>query len=282
MRDVATALLTIARALLGRLSVVGPPGGVGQDGVGPSQAFQPMVALGRAYALAAAGRTADAGRTILEAAAMARAQEQPGVAALVLHHAVRFGLAAEVAGPLRDLAAVTEAPLVGDFAVHAEAVVRADAAQLDEVSRRFQRAGALLLAADAALEAAAAYERAGARRSAGESRIRAMALARECGVVGAAAVDLVALPNLTSREEEVAFLAGRGLTNQDIAERLVVSVRTVEAHLSHVYAKFGITRRTDLLAALDIGTDRPADVPVPRSESAREEPDVAAHRAGWS
>jgi DNA-binding CsgD family transcriptional regulator len=93
-----------------------------------------------------------------------------------------------------------------------------------------------------------------------------MVLGRECDVIGVPAIDLDMLPGLTAREEEVAVLAGRGLSNLDIAERLVLSVRTVEAHLSHVYAKFGITRRADLAAALGLRVDRPAAVPVPRSE----------------
>ncbi|MYS30631.1 hypothetical protein GTW38_27675, partial [Streptomyces sp. SID7804] len=55
---------------------------------------------------------------------------------------------------------------------------------------------------------------------------------------------------LTSREREVAALAAGGLSNRDIAARLVVSVRTVENHLYRVYEKLGITARSDLGGAL--------------------------------
>jgi DNA-binding CsgD family transcriptional regulator len=54
-----------------------------------------------------------------------------------------------------------------------------------------------------------------------------------------------ALP-LTRREREVATLAARGLTNKQIAERLVVSERTVGNHLYSVYAKLGVNGRDDL------------------------------------
>jgi non-specific serine/threonine protein kinase len=51
---------------------------------------------------------------------------------------------------------------------------------------------------------------------------------------------------LTRREREIASLAAEGLSSRDIAERLVISRRTVDAHLDHVYAKLGISSRAEL------------------------------------
>jgi DNA-binding CsgD family transcriptional regulator len=51
---------------------------------------------------------------------------------------------------------------------------------------------------------------------------------------------------LTRAERDVAGLAGEGLSNKEIAERLFVSPRTVQAHLSHVFTKLGITSRVHL------------------------------------
>ena len=48
------------------------------------------------------------------------------------------------------------------------------------------------------------------------------------------------------RETEVAALAGDGLTDREIAARLVLSVRTIESHLACVYRKLGITSRLAL------------------------------------
>ena len=53
---------------------------------------------------------------------------------------------------------------------------------------------------------------------------------------------------LTRRETEVAMLAARGLTNRDIAARLYLSVRTVEAHIDHILTKLGFRTRTQLAA----------------------------------
>jgi DNA-binding NarL/FixJ family response regulator len=53
---------------------------------------------------------------------------------------------------------------------------------------------------------------------------------------------------LTDREVEVLRLAARGLSNKDIAQALVVSPRTVQHHLAHVYDKTG--RRTRAGTAL--------------------------------
>jgi DNA-binding CsgD family transcriptional regulator len=54
----------------------------------------------------------------------------------------------------------------------------------------------------------------------------------------------------TAAQARVAELVANGLTNREIAERLHMSVRTVEAHLTHIYRDFGVRSRTQLTAAL--------------------------------
>jgi DNA-binding CsgD family transcriptional regulator len=55
---------------------------------------------------------------------------------------------------------------------------------------------------------------------------------------------------LTPAERRVAELAGDGLANKEIARTLFVSVKTVEGHLSHVYAKLGVRSRAQLARRL--------------------------------
>ena len=52
--------------------------------------------------------------------------------------------------------------------------------------------------------------------------------------------------SLTSREQEIASLAAGGMTSRAIAQRLVLSTRTVDSHLSRVFAKLGVHSREEL------------------------------------
>ncbi|HEX3712633.1 MAG TPA: LuxR C-terminal-related transcriptional regulator [Trebonia sp.] len=56
--------------------------------------------------------------------------------------------------------------------------------------------------------------------------------------------------SLTRREQEIAALVFEGLTNAQIARRLVVSSRTVDAHVASIYAKLGVSSRAQLAAHL--------------------------------
>jgi DNA-binding CsgD family transcriptional regulator len=55
---------------------------------------------------------------------------------------------------------------------------------------------------------------------------------------------------LSRRETQVAEAVASGLSNKHVAERLDISVRTVENHLRSIFAKYGVTTRTQLVASL--------------------------------
>jgi ATP/maltotriose-dependent transcriptional regulator MalT len=55
-------------------------------------------------------------------------------------------------------------------------------------------------------------------------------------------------PRLTPREVEIAELVGQGLSNRQIAEHLVISLRTAESHVENILAKFGFTSRAQVAA----------------------------------
>ena len=62
---------------------------------------------------------------------------------------------------------------------------------------------------------------------------------------------------LSRRELEVAGLVAKGLTNAEIAERLVLSVRTVDTHLAHIYGRLGISSRAALAVWVTEATKAP-------------------------
>ena len=69
-----------------------------------------------------------------------------------------------------------------------------------------------------------------------------------------AAASLEPFPELTDREREILDLVARGLTNAEIARRLVVSDKTVRNHVSNVFAKLRVAGRAEAVArARDAG-----------------------------
>jgi DNA-binding CsgD family transcriptional regulator len=62
------------------------------------------------------------------------------------------------------------------------------------------------------------------------------------------------LSSLTPREREIAWLAARGRTNQEIAAQLVISPETVKSHVRSVLTKFRLHSKSDLrMLLLDLG-----------------------------
>ena len=73
-----------------------------------------------------------------------------------------------------------------------------------------------------------------------------------------------ALALLTAREREVLALMGSGLSNSEIAERLVLGEGTIKTHIGHVFAKLQLrTRAAAVVFAFDHGLVTPASGPNP-------------------
>lgn len=120
--------------------------------------------------------------------------------------------------------------------------LRLDTARTLLVLGRAQRRVRGWAAARSALEAAAAaFDALGSAGWADEARSE---LARVAGRRSRASGEL------THTEERMVDLAAAGLSNKEIAARLVVSVHTVEKHLSHAYAKLGVHSRGQLAGRL--------------------------------
>src|SRR5260370_28690855 len=61
-----------------------------------------------------------------------------------------------------------------------------------------------------------------------------------------AGAELMATGGLTNREHEIAALVASGMSNREIASRLFISKRTVDAHVEHIFGKLGISSRVQL------------------------------------
>jgi DNA-binding CsgD family transcriptional regulator len=212
--------------------------------------FASDVARATSWAWAANGELTRAREALLETAQRCRDAAEPGMELHVLYDALRLGARQEVAGRLRELTEVVDGAWASTFADHAEALVKGDGAALDAVAERLEEIGALRYAAEASAQAAVAHQRSGlVARAAASGAAAAQRLARCDGsVVPVLPVVDVTAAALSRREEEIARLAAGGLSNREIADRLCVSVRTVEGHLHRLYAKLGVNDRSDLAA----------------------------------
>jgi ATP/maltotriose-dependent transcriptional regulator MalT len=193
-----------------------------------------------------------AARVVLERAAdQARSNGHLTSAAWLLHDLARLGGAGVAAVPLDELAKLCDGPLVAVRALHARALVASDPTLFDDATDEFDRLGMVLAAAEAAIGAATAYRTQGDSRRAQARTTRSAGFVERCeGAKTPGLVRTDSVVPLTRREREIALLAADGGSSKEIADRLFLSVRTVDNHLQNVYSKLGITQRAALREAL--------------------------------
>ncbi|MEO5873633.1 MAG: helix-turn-helix transcriptional regulator, partial [Streptosporangiaceae bacterium] len=209
-----------------------------------------MVAQARAWTLAVGGELSTA-RDLLLAAAGEMNDRYAGRAEL-LHDVVRLGAPEAVVAGLDELALRCDSPMIEARAAHARGAARRDPVLLEETADRFAAMGASLYAAEAMTTAAGLWQADGDQRRAAGALARAATLAASCE--GARTPELATVEGrtvpLTQREREICLLAAEGCTSKQIADRLVLSIRTVNNHLQNAYTKLGVGSRSELATAL--------------------------------
>ena len=191
---------------------------------------------------AATGHHARATASAIEAARIAARQGAAAMAMNFLTDAGRYGDAREAAAVLPTLGLSLDTPLqqlrAADIMARAQRdpqvlIATAEAQLAANFNRHAFELGELARAADER----GAYARpiAAVLRQARERLGRAQ---------GSAAA--LAPSPLTQRETEVTQLASRGMSDREIAEELVLSIRTVQSHLASAYRKLGIASRSEL------------------------------------
>jgi DNA-binding CsgD family transcriptional regulator len=209
-----------------------------------------LVMLGRAWHAHGSGDRSGAAEWCTTAIRQATDHGQWSHVAGAWHDTVRLGLHTIVVHEEWQRPA---APL-GAARFDLVAAVRADdAAGVEQAGHRLAEIGCLLGAAEAFALASTLHRRANNAKD--SLRLDGLAGSTAQRLSSVATTPLLAQRQgsgpLSSRESEIAQHAANGLTNRQIADRLVVSERTVENHLYRVFIKLGIDGRAQLKAALE-------------------------------
>ncbi|RYE43717.1 MAG: LuxR family transcriptional regulator [Hyphomicrobiales bacterium] len=212
----------------------------------------------RAWVAAAGGALTQAIEHAHQGAEHARGHHQYAQEVMCLHTATRFG-DSTTASRLDELAGQVDGPRAPAASQHAAALAASDADALLDASRLLEDMGDLLAAMDAAAHAATVYRHAGRNGSALTAAARAGRLADTCDGADTPALREAQQPSqLTARQREIITLVAQGLSNKQIAEKMTLSVRTVEGHLHRASLKTGVSGR-DNLGAIVTGDQPPPD-----------------------
>lgn len=203
----------------------------------------PEALLARSAAAGASGGVTEATRLASEAAELAAGSGQ--LAHEVVARARLVGLGAQgQAERLGELAALVDGPRAVAAAAHAQAWESRDGPGLLAAATTLEGMGDVITAAEAVVQAAEVFERArGRSREARQAQHRAAQLIGVCEDARTPTLDVFRRPlPLSAREREVVALVAQGLSNKEIADQLVVSVRTVEGHAHRAATKLGVGR----------------------------------------
>ncbi|MEW9529715.1 AAA family ATPase [Microbispora sp. NPDC049125] len=257
-----------------------------QCGVGGGEVWEASARFARGQALVNAGRLAEGAEAVLDACdgfdepsldrgTLLQACETLARAAAGLGDAdgltTWVSLAARFDDPglpsFSGFASLARAHALREARPEAAAAAAETAARMLSSSERRLDAGRALLAAglsyleaahrgrarESLKAAAEIFDACGARglKAQTDRELRRLGVRVSAGVNTAAAGGAAERLGLSRRELEVARLVAEGLTNQQVAERLFLSVRTIETHLSRIFAKLEVTSRVGVATALN-------------------------------
>jgi DNA-binding CsgD family transcriptional regulator len=245
-------MLSFAHAVAGYAAVLaGHPGEAREQAKDfDANAFrgpQSLRLLSEAYRITVERLTSGGGLGELEALAdQAEHQGLRGVETDIRRLVLRSGHTGGAPALASSSSAVegAEAQLLSAFA---RAVAAGDAARLIAISDEAIAAGHGLLALEASQQAAGCLEHSPDRWRLRAVQRRLHHLMVDAGLSGQVPLRSEQGPVLTAREAEILGLVAKGSTNADVAAALSLSPRTVEGHLSRIFAKLGVSRRAELL-----------------------------------
>jgi DNA-binding CsgD family transcriptional regulator/tetratricopeptide (TPR) repeat protein len=210
------------------------------------------MSLATGWTLAAGGALTDAVDVVRDAGRDAARRGQPTHELACLQAAAQWGDTAGQ-GRARELADELKLPLADTVARHIEALAADDGAGLLAAADGYRAISDRATATDATAQAAVAFGRHGQSRRSAYAAAIAQEGADECGGLCTPALRNPAGQPLTHRQREIVELVVAGLSNKQIAERLVMSVRSVEGHLYRACQRVGVSSREQLAAIIRRG-----------------------------
>ncbi|WLQ05236.1 helix-turn-helix domain-containing protein [Arthrobacter oryzae] len=156
---------------------------------------------------------------------------------------------------LRELAGSAEGTWAAALAEYCAAFSSGSAELYLRAGDALCTASAFQLASDAYAAALSSLDRSRNRELAALARAGVARCNEELGHAGTEAQPDTVAPILTKRERNIVGLAATGLSDRMIADKLQISVRTVEGHLYRCYLKLGIAGRDELAAAAGLAED---------------------------
>lgn len=206
--------------------------------------------LAEAWVCAAEGAISQAVSIARKAATSEVRLNRPAREVCLLQAATQFG-DHTTAPRLAVLADQVQGPRVQAAAAHAVALSAKSGEALSKAARMYEEFGDRIAAADAAAQAVVAYQNAGLRGAALTASATARRLADECEGAQTPALRAATVPiTVTVRQREIISLAAMGMSNNEIAERLSMSVRSVQGHLFRASQRVGVNGRDELIAVL--------------------------------
>jgi DNA-binding NarL/FixJ family response regulator len=226
-----------------------------RQGEGAIRLFDGAASRSRAWFHAAEGAWSRAATELTEVARQLTERGETVEAARALHDSLRLGGGMPALRRLSALLPDFGGGLAAAIGMHVDALVAQDPAKMESAARAFEALDSLLVAGELLIQASDLAAERGLKRRAAAARRHAATLLSQCeGAVTPISSRIGRSDRLTKRESEVAHLAQAGLTNRQIAEKLYLSVRTVESQLQQAYVKLGINGRSGLRDALAGGT----------------------------
>jgi DNA-binding CsgD family transcriptional regulator len=210
------------------------------------------LALAGGWAMAAGGRLSEAVASAQQAALVARERCQPTHELACIQAAAQWGDGSQ-APRARELAGALSLPLADAVALHAQALSAGDGEGLLEASAKYREIGDRVAAADAAAQASVAFDESQQHRRGLYAAALARELADDCGGLCTPAVRTPAGLKLSGRQRDVIELVVAGLSNRQIADQLVMSVRTVEGHVYRACQRVGAQSREELASIIRSG-----------------------------